>query len=171
MDAFDSRRLSRAHRWRGAGSVEPTFETFAGLTRAHITSIPFENVDVLLGRGVRIDLDSIVEKMVVIGRGGYCFEHGTLFQSSARTNWLPPHCARRAGRRARPRHQSPRTHMFLTVENRRQPLRRDPGFGGTRRLVPVPLREGVEVRDGGDRHRMVETRRASGCSRPRSTGR
>jgi arylamine N-acetyltransferase len=38
-------------------------------------------VDVLLGRGVHIDLDSIVSKMVVAGRGGYCFEHGTLFQA------------------------------------------------------------------------------------------
>jgi len=43
------------------GPVEPSLETLAGLTRAHISSIPFENVDVLLGRGVRIDLASITQ--------------------------------------------------------------------------------------------------------------
>ncbi len=54
-----------------------------------------------------------------------------------------------------PRHQSPRTHMFLTVEVDGERFVVDPGFGGHTALVPVPLREGAEVRDGRDRHRMV----------------
>ena len=79
MSAFDLDAYLARIGWQG--SLEPTLDTLAGLTRAHITRIPFENVDVLLGRGIRIDLDSIVAKMVVAGRGGYCFEHGTLFQA------------------------------------------------------------------------------------------
>ena len=135
--------------------VEPTLETLARLTRAHISSIPFENVDVLLGRGVRIDLDSIVRKMVVDGRGGYCFEHGTLFRAAIERIGF-----RATAHAARvlvvvPRHQSPRTHMFLTVELDGTRFVVDPGFGGHGALVPVPVREGVEVRDGVDRHRMV----------------
>ena len=74
MSAFDLDAYLARIGWQG--SLEPTLDTLAGLTRAHITRIPFENVDVLLGRGIRIDLDSIVAKMVVAGRGGYCFEHG-----------------------------------------------------------------------------------------------
>ena len=80
MSAFDLDAYLARVAWQG--SLEPTFDTLAGLTRAHMTRIPFENVDVLLGRGIRIDLDSITRKIVVEGRGGYCFEHGTLLQSA-----------------------------------------------------------------------------------------
>src|SRR6185295_8715499 len=71
MSAFELDAYLARVGWQG--SLEPTFDTLAGLTRAHITRIPFENVDVLLGRGIRIDLDSIAAKMVAAGRGGYCF--------------------------------------------------------------------------------------------------
>jgi N-hydroxyarylamine O-acetyltransferase len=137
------------------GPTAPTFETLAGLTRAHITRIPFENVDVLLGRGVRIDLDSIVQKIVAGGRGGYCFEHGTLFQAVLERLGFTPiaHAARVVV--IVPRHQSPRTHMFLTVEIGDERFVVDPGFGGHTAVMPIPLREGAEVRDGGYRHRMV----------------
>jgi N-hydroxyarylamine O-acetyltransferase len=142
------------------GSREPTLDTLAGLTRAHITGIPFENVDVLLGRGIRIDLDSIVAKLVMAGRGGYCFEHGTLFQAVLeRLGFtLTAHAARVVI--IVPREQSPRTHMFLLVEIDSHRFVVDPGFGGHTALLPVPLREGAEVRDGADRHRM--TRDAAG---------
>jgi N-hydroxyarylamine O-acetyltransferase len=137
------------------GSLEPSLETLTGLTRAHITRIPFENVDVLLGRGIRIDLDSITSKLVVARRGGYCFEHGTLFHAVLEQLGftLTAHAARVVV--IVPKHQSPRTHMFLTVDVDGERFVVDPGFGGHTALVPVPLREGAEVRDGSDRHRMV----------------
>jgi N-hydroxyarylamine O-acetyltransferase len=154
MSAFDLDAYLARIGW--SGSTEPTLDTLSGLTRAHITRIPFENVDVLLGRGIRIDLDSIVKKMVVAARGGYCFEHGTLFQAVLQRLGftLTAHAARVVV--IVPRHQSPRTHMFLTVEIAGERFVVDPGFGGHTALVPVPLREGAEVRDGSDRHRMVK---------------
>jgi N-hydroxyarylamine O-acetyltransferase len=153
MSAFDLDAYLARIGWHGP--VEPTLETLAGLTRAHIARIPFENVDVLLGRGVRIDLDSIVGKIVVDGRGGYCFEHGTLFQAALESVGF-----RAAAHAARvvtivERHQAPRTHMFVTVELDGSRYVMDPGFGGHAAAVPVPLREGAEARDGLDRHRMV----------------
>jgi N-hydroxyarylamine O-acetyltransferase len=153
MSAFDLTAYLARIGWQGP--VQPTLETLTGLTRAHITRIPFENVDVLLGRGIRIDLDSIVQKMVVAGRGGYCFEHGTLFQAALEQIGFRPvaHAARVVV--IVPRHQSPRTHMFLTVEIDGERFVLDPGFGGHTALVPVPLREGADVRDGRDRHRLV----------------
>jgi N-hydroxyarylamine O-acetyltransferase len=45
--------------------------------------------------------------------------------------------------------------MFLTVEIEGERFVIDPGFGGHTALLPVPLREGAEARDGRDRHRMV----------------
>jgi N-hydroxyarylamine O-acetyltransferase len=139
-----------------SGPLAPTLTTLAGLTRAHMSAIPFENVDVLLGRGIRIDLDSIVNKIVVEKRGGYCFEHGTLFHAVLeRVGFrVTTHAARVLTILAR--HQAPRTHMFLVIEMDEARFVVDPGFGGLAAVVPVPLREGAEARDGRDRHRMVQ---------------
>ncbi len=39
-----------------AGDLDPTVETLTALHRAHVLSIPFENLDILLGRPIRLDL-------------------------------------------------------------------------------------------------------------------
>jgi len=41
-----------------SGEVASTFDTLSGLIRAHMDRIPYENLDVLLGRPIRLDLDS-----------------------------------------------------------------------------------------------------------------
>ena len=138
------------------GPLAPTLETLSGVLRAHIASIPFENVDVLLGRGIRLDLESIHAKLVTARRGGYCFEQGTLFQAA-----LDHLGFRTTAHAARvltivPRQQAARTHMFVTVEIDGAGFVADPGFGGHGALVPVPLNEGDEARDGVDRHRMIQ---------------
>jgi len=139
--------------WRG--SRASSFDTLAGVLRAHMTTVPFENLDVLLGRGVRIDLDSVVAKIVDARRGGYCFEHGTLFQAALTQLGFAPvaHAARVI--MLRRREEAPLTHMVLTVTIDGRTFVLDPGFGGHAPLVPVPLEEGQEVHDGSDRHRMV----------------
>jgi N-hydroxyarylamine O-acetyltransferase len=136
------------------GPRDATYRTMAGVLRAHMTRIPFENLDVLLGRGIQIDPDSVYAKLVAARRGGYCFEHGTLLQAALLRLGFSPvvHAARVI--LMRPRNEAPLTHMFLTVrfDDARYVL--DPGFGGHGPLVPVPL-TGTETRDQGDVHRMV----------------
>ena len=89
MSAFDLEtylaRIGRAERGSGSrvyGSAfsDPDMTTVAALMRAHMEAIPFENLDVLLGRGVRPDLEGVFAKLVTARRGGYCFEHATLFE-------------------------------------------------------------------------------------------
>ena len=41
------------------GRVTPTRETLEGMHLAHATHIPFENLDVLLGRSLRLDLERL----------------------------------------------------------------------------------------------------------------
>ena len=96
--------------------------------RAHMAAIPFENLDVLLGRGVRVDLDSVFAKLVTARRGGYCFEHGTLFQAALRALGVEAtaHAARVL--LVAPKAEAPRTHMFLTVVRRRHTWVLDPGI-------------------------------------------
>jgi N-hydroxyarylamine O-acetyltransferase len=123
--------------------------------RAHMEEMPFENLDVLLGRPIRLDLESLVAKMITARRGGYCFEHGTLFQAALGALGIEAtaHAARVV--LIVPRAQAPRTHMFLTVALDGRTWVLDPGFGGYGPLVPLPLENGREVVNGSDAHRMV----------------
>jgi len=38
------------------GAADPTLDVLQELVTAHTQAIPFENLDVLLGRGIRLDL-------------------------------------------------------------------------------------------------------------------
>ena len=139
--------------WRGR--LEPSLDVVTGLMRAHMRAIPFENIDVLLGRGIRVDLDSVSAKLVTARRGGYCFEHATLFAAAlAQAGFAPvAHSARVV--MVTPRAAAPRTHMFLSVTIDGTTYVLDPGFGGHGPLVPLPLIEQREIREGSDIHRLV----------------
>jgi N-hydroxyarylamine O-acetyltransferase len=54
--------------------VATTVEDLERLQRAHLTAVPFENLDVYHRRGVRTGADWSVPKIVERGRGGWCFE-------------------------------------------------------------------------------------------------
>ena len=63
------------------GPVDPVPSTLAGLQRAHMLSVPFENLDVHLGRRLVLDLDHVYDKVVLRRRGGWCFELNALYAS------------------------------------------------------------------------------------------
>lgn len=59
------------------GITQPPPIDLTGLTalqRAHMTAVPFENLDIVFGRGVSVDQQQAVDKVVDDGRGGWCFE-------------------------------------------------------------------------------------------------
>lgn len=61
-----------------AGPQTADLATLDGVARAHVFAIPFENLDVQLGRPVRIDPDAVFEKLVARHRGGWCYEQNGL---------------------------------------------------------------------------------------------
>lgn len=61
-------------RIRYDGPLEPTAETLAGLHRAHMLSVPFENLDLHIGRRNVLDAEHVYSKIVRNRRGGWCFE-------------------------------------------------------------------------------------------------
>ncbi|RDI54524.1 arylamine N-acetyltransferase family protein [Nocardia mexicana] len=61
------------------GDRTPTVATLRRLVYLHTTTIPFENLEILLGRPILLDVKSLQDKMVRHRRGGYCFENATLF--------------------------------------------------------------------------------------------
>lgn len=120
-----------------------------------MAAVPFENLDVLLGRPIRLDLDSIQGKLVRVRRGGYCFEHGMLFAAVLEELGFKPvrHTARVVVIMSRK--AAPRGHMFLTVPIAEGTFVVDPGFGALAPRLPVPLLDGVEARIGSETHWMA----------------
>ena len=68
--------LERIH-YRGL--LQPDHATLRGLQVAHMMTIPFENLDIGLKRPIKIDEESIWEKLIVEKRGGFCYELNGLF--------------------------------------------------------------------------------------------
>lgn len=62
-----------------AAPEAPTAAALASLHRAHLLAVPFENLDISLGRPIRLDRDALVHKIVHARRGGYCYELNGLF--------------------------------------------------------------------------------------------
>ncbi|MDP1544674.1 MAG: arylamine N-acetyltransferase [Anaerolineales bacterium] len=60
-------------------SLKPASATLHALQLAHMRSIPFENLDIGLGRRIKLDLPSLWQKVIVDGRGGFCYELNGLF--------------------------------------------------------------------------------------------
>ncbi|MBQ3150765.1 MAG: arylamine N-acetyltransferase [Clostridia bacterium] len=56
-----------------------TFETLCALQFAHVTTVPYENADIVNGIPLRLDVDGLFDKIVNRHRGGYCFELNGLY--------------------------------------------------------------------------------------------
>src|SRR5215203_1471166 len=141
------------------GPTEPTEDVLRGLHRAQVIAIPFENLDIVLGREIRVDLAGIQEKLLLRQRGGYCFEHNLLF--AALLERLGFDVTRLAGRvRMGNARVLPSTHMTVSVTAGDKPWLAAVGFGGEGLLEPVPLTDGVTAEQGGRSYRLVrETER------------
>lgn len=142
-------------RVRWGAAVTPNFETLAGLLRAHVSRIPFENFDVLLGRGVRLDIDGLQDKLVRARRGGYCFEHATLFAAVLEKLGFQPGCHSARVIMLTPAAAAPRAHMFLTVRLPEGVFVIDPGFGPFASHIPIPLQDGAKTRGDQETHWMI----------------
>lgn len=123
------------------------------LQRAHRQAIPFENLDVILGRGIAIDSEAVFAKLVTAKRGGFCFEHNRLFLDALAG----------LGFNARPllarvwlgaEEPQPLTHTLSLVTIDGEAWIADSGFGGSD-APPMRLVEGEEASSpDGARYRL-----------------
>ena len=61
------------------GSIRPEPATLRALQLAHLTSVPFENLDIHLARPITLDLPYLFNKIISHRRGGFCYELNGLF--------------------------------------------------------------------------------------------
>jgi len=140
------------------GPQEPTLAVLEAIHLAHATHIPFESVDVLLGRPIRLDLAGLQAKLVAGRRGGYCFEQNLLLAAVLRELGFD---VKQLAARVRHRGDKPlpRTHMLLMVRIGGADHIADVGFGGEGLLLPVPFRTAAECRHYAWTYRLVEEHR------------
>lgn len=134
----------------GLTQREPSLEALGELHTAHVRTFPFENLDVILKQHPGVELAEVQDKFVVRGRGGYCFEHSSLF--AAVLERLGYEIERRLGR-VGDANQAARTHLVVTVTIEGRRYLCDPGFGMSI-VRPIPLEDGVKVDQDGWAYRL-----------------
>jgi N-hydroxyarylamine O-acetyltransferase len=141
-----------------AAAVAPDLATLRALAVAHAATIPFENLNPLLGLPVDLEPAALERKMLREGRGGYCFEHNLLFADAlraigfevsgliARVLWRQPEDAITA-----------QTHMLLRVElEGGESWLADVGFGGQVLTGALRLQPDIEQATGHEPFRLIE---------------
>jgi N-hydroxyarylamine O-acetyltransferase len=154
---FDLDVYLRRIGWEGERRADPS--TLRGVHLAHMRALPFENLDALRGRAPSLDPADLMAKLVHSRRGGYCYEHNTLFARALEAlGFRVTLLAARVVVGADSIASRPRTHMALLAEvpGEPRPYLADVGFGAIGALLePVPLVADVEFAGAGRRHRLV----------------
>jgi N-hydroxyarylamine O-acetyltransferase len=138
-----------------AGSIEPTTEGLRALHRAHMLTVPFENLDIGLKREISCDAESAVRKIVERRRGGFCYELNGAFawllrELGFKVSMLSARVGRSDGSLG-----AEFDHLTLKVDFA-EPWLADVGFGDSfvepLRLVPV-----IEQSEGPVRYRLMDS--------------
>ncbi|KAL3222058.1 hypothetical protein MRX96_028976 [Rhipicephalus microplus] len=114
MDPLTAQQTNEYLAFLGVPKKEPFSAdlcSLQSLIEAHLQRITFENIDVLLGRPIALDVNSLFAKVVERGRGGYCFELNSL------------------------------QHVVLIVDLPEGEHLVDVGFGAANPYLPLPLNE------------------------------
>ena len=136
------------------GSTSPTLETLRAIHYAHLLNVPFENLDIALGRKIALDEDSFIRKIAERRRGGFCYELNGAFAAllqalGFRVTLLSARVAHSDGG------ESPEfDHLTLGVDLDETWLA-DVGFGESF-LEPLRIEPGVEQMDRAGTFRIVE---------------
>jgi N-hydroxyarylamine O-acetyltransferase len=137
------------------GPREPTVAVLDAVHRAHASTFPFENIDVVLGVQPKLDLPSVQRKLVGERRGGLCFELIVLFGAALE------HLGFGVSRlMARPlmgaRDRQAKTHAALIVEAEGRRHLADIAFGGEGLQESIELVDGAETQVGSWRWQVTQ---------------
>lgn len=130
------------------GAVAADRATVTALMRRQLQTVPFENLDVLAGKGISLAPEAIVDKIVGRRRGGYCYEVNGLFAMALAALGVP---YRFVG--CRPMTlpvRRPRTHMAILAQLDSEDWLCDVGFGSYGMRAPMRLAASGPVRQDHD---------------------
>ncbi|GAA2549758.1 arylamine N-acetyltransferase family protein [Mycolicibacterium diernhoferi] len=151
-----------------SAQVKPTLDTLHALHAAHNRSIPFENLDPVLGTPVAdLGAPALTDKLVGRRRGGYCYEQNGLFgyvleDLGYRVDRLAGRVIWMSGLDALPPEWDAPipalTHNVLavTVPGERDRFLADVGFGGQTLSSPIRLQAGPVQQTRHEPYRLVD---------------
>src|SRR5215467_790293 len=150
------------------GSLVPTPGVLRDLHRAHLFTVPFENLDIHIPREIVCDEERFIHKVVDERRGGFCYELNGSFAALLRALGfnLTLHSARvpRADGSDGPEFD----HLTLRVDLE-EPWLADVGFGDSF-IEPLRLELGLEQVQDGRVYRIVGDGRTLRMQRLGSNG-
>jgi N-hydroxyarylamine O-acetyltransferase len=130
-----------------------SIDTLRRLHLAHRQTFLFENLTIQTGGAISLALADLERKFLDQGRGGYCFEHNTLFAAALREAGFESSTLLGRVRRGPPERWA-RTHMVLRVAIDGEPWLADVGFGATGLVEPMPLCDGATAEQDGFAYRL-----------------
>jgi N-hydroxyarylamine O-acetyltransferase len=137
-----------------ASPATPTLEVLRTLHRAHMLSVPFENLDIGRGRKIVVDQEASVRKIVEERRGGFCYEmngaFAALLEAIGFQVTLLSACVARQDGSFGPEFD----HLTLRVDLD-EPWLADVGFGDSF-IEPLRLLSGIAQKDGNQVYRITE---------------
>jgi len=129
------------------GPVDTSLETLRALHMAHVFNVPFENLNIHMGRVIDLDPEVLVSKIVHQSRGGYCFEMNGLFALVLEAlGFRFDRLLARVLMGRDPAQLNPRTHQLLMVHLGDRRWLVDVGFGGHGLMTPLPFWVGYTER-------------------------
>lgn len=140
-----------------AGPLRPDLATLRALHAIHPDAIPFENLDVLTGRGIDLAPAAVDAKLIGRRRGGYCFEQNGLFRRVLQEiGFTVTGLAARVRWNAQPGARTPaRTHMVLRIALDGEDWLADVGFGTCALTVPLRMATEEPQSTGHDLYRLI----------------
>ncbi|NNF98123.1 MAG: arylamine N-acetyltransferase [Desulfobacteraceae bacterium] len=154
MDPHEFGLDAYLHRINYSENVDVSPDTLARLHKAHFYTIPFENFDILLGRGVNLDPQLVFNKLVHKKRGGYCFELNGLFLTALQA--LGFNARALLARVHVTGTPSGRGHQLELVSIDGRDWLADVGFGGNSPRMPIPLELDCPVSTDGQTIRLTD---------------
>lgn len=134
-------------------SREVSAQTLRALHFAHVHNVPFENLDIHLGKPLSLEPADLFSKIVTHKRGGYCYEVNSFFTMILRAFGFQVQ-----GLLARVLYSfsdfRPRSHQLLLVTVDNESWIADVGFGSCCLREPLRLTQGVVYEQGPDSFRL-----------------
>jgi N-hydroxyarylamine O-acetyltransferase len=137
-----------------SGSMEPSAETLRALQRAHMFTVPFENLDIHLGRKIVCDENRFLQKIINEHRGGFCYELNGAFAVLLRELGFQVTLLSARVARADDTYGPDFDHLTLRVDLE-EPWLADVGFGESF-LDPLRLQPNLEQPQIGRVYRLTE---------------
>jgi N-hydroxyarylamine O-acetyltransferase len=125
------------------GEIAPTLEVLREIQFLHVTTVPFENLDIMDKIPLALDIDHLFEKIVLRRRGGICYEQNLLLGSLLKR--MGYEVVLLSSRH--PKYQNDFDHVFLMVDLEGRRWLADVGFADNS-LSPLLFEANICQSDG-----------------------